>query len=85
MAVGISEITAIGVYVQFWFPEMAQWIPALIAVGLVALANLAAVRLYGEIAISPYSRTAARFASATSPTAINAGIHCAISGNQNCT
>ncbi len=32
MAVGISEITAIGVYVQFWFPEMAQWIPALIAV-----------------------------------------------------
>lgn len=49
MAVGISEITAIGVYVQFWFPEMAQWIPALIAVGLVALANLAAVRLYGEI------------------------------------
>ena len=36
MAVGISEITAIGVYVQFWFPEMA-------------LANLAAVRLYGEI------------------------------------
>ncbi len=46
---GISEITAIGVYVQFWFPEMAQWIPALIAVALVALANLAAVRLYGEI------------------------------------
>ena len=49
MAVGISEITAIGVYVQFWFPELPQWIPALIAVGLVALANLAAVRLYGEI------------------------------------
>ncbi len=49
MAVGISEITAIGVYVQFWFPDMVQWIPALIAVGLVALANLAAVRLYGEI------------------------------------
>ncbi|MFP1497042.1 hypothetical protein ACLB1Q_21325 [Escherichia coli] len=39
---GCSEITAIGVYVQFWFPEMAQWIPALIAVALVALANLAA-------------------------------------------
>ncbi|CAJ0997304.1 putative transport protein YifK [Sodalis praecaptivus] len=38
MAVGISEITAIGVYVQFWFPDLPQWIPA-----------LAAVRLYGEI------------------------------------
>jgi AAT family amino acid transporter len=49
IAVGISEITAIGVYTQFWFPEMAQWIPAIIAVALVGLANLAAVRLYGEL------------------------------------
>ncbi|TCV98908.1 bifunctional threonine/serine APC transporter ThrP [Biostraticola tofi] len=49
IAVGISEITAIGVYVQYWFPELPQWIPALAAVGLVGLANLAAVRLYGEI------------------------------------
>ena len=43
MAVGISEITAIGVYVQFWFPDMVQWIPALIAVGLVALAISAGI------------------------------------------
>lgn len=49
IAVGISEITAVGVYVQFWFPEIPQWIPALIAVAMVALANLAAVRLYGEL------------------------------------
>ncbi len=49
MAVGISEITAIGVYVQYWFPELPQWIPAIVCVALVALANLAAVRLYGEI------------------------------------
>ncbi|ATO35163.1 putative transport protein YifK [Dickeya dianthicola] len=49
MAVGISEITAIGVYVQYWFPTLPQWIPAIGAVALVAAANLAAVRLYGEI------------------------------------
>ncbi|MGX8943281.1 bifunctional threonine/serine APC transporter ThrP [Symbiopectobacterium sp. Eva_TO] len=49
MTVGISEITAIGVYVQYWFPELPQWIPAIVCVALVALANLAAVRLYGEI------------------------------------
>ncbi|WP_226574001.1 bifunctional threonine/serine APC transporter ThrP [Mangrovibacter yixingensis] len=49
MAVGISEVTAVGVYTQFWFPELPQWIPALTAVALVAVANLAAVRLYGEI------------------------------------
>lgn len=49
VAVGISEITAIGVYAEFWFPEVPQWIFALTAVVLVALANLAAVRLYGEL------------------------------------
>ncbi|TKI04855.1 bifunctional threonine/serine APC transporter ThrP [Martelella alba] len=49
MAVGVSEITAIGLYMQYWFPDLPQWIPALVAVGLVAGANLAAVRLYGEI------------------------------------
>ncbi|MGK2946045.1 MAG: bifunctional threonine/serine APC transporter ThrP [Candidatus Malihini olakiniferum] len=49
MAVGISEITAIGVYIQYWFPELPQWIPAIACVALVGLINLVAVRLYGEI------------------------------------
>ncbi|MCC3704723.1 amino acid permease [Rouxiella badensis] len=49
IAVGISEITAIGVYAQYWFPELPQWIPALAAVAIVAAANLAAVKLYGEM------------------------------------
>ncbi|MEY0233623.1 bifunctional threonine/serine APC transporter ThrP [Providencia manganoxydans] len=49
VAVGISEITAIGVYAEYWFPDVPQWVFALIAVASVALANLAAVRLYGEL------------------------------------
>ncbi|MFZ4834895.1 bifunctional threonine/serine APC transporter ThrP [Rouxiella sp. Mn2063] len=49
IAVGISEITAIGLYAQYWFPDLPQWIPALIAVAMVAAANLAAVKLYGEM------------------------------------
>lgn len=49
IAVGISEITAIGVYAQYWFPDLPQWIPALIAVAIVASANMAAVKLYGEM------------------------------------
>lgn len=48
IAVGISEITAIGVYVQYWYPDMPQWIPALAGIAIVATANLAAVKLYGE-------------------------------------
>ena len=49
MPSAFRDHTAIGVYVQFWFPEILQWVPALIAVAMVALANLAAVRLYGEL------------------------------------
>jgi AAT family amino acid transporter len=48
ITVGISEITAAGVYVQYWFPGMPQWVPALAFVGILAASNLLAVRLYGE-------------------------------------
>ncbi|HJU49486.1 MAG TPA: amino acid permease [Pseudogulbenkiania sp.] len=48
IAVGISEITAAGVYVQYWFPHVPQWVPALVFVGILAASNLLAVRLYGE-------------------------------------
>ncbi|MBV8048435.1 MAG: amino acid permease [Paludibacterium sp.] len=48
VAVGISEITAAGVYVQYWFPGLPQWVPALAFVGILAASNLLAVRLYGE-------------------------------------
>ena len=48
VTVGMSEVTAIGIYMNYWFPDLAQWIPALIGVAIVAVANLAAVKYYGE-------------------------------------
>ena len=48
IAVGISEITAAGVYMQYWFPTLPQWVPALAFVAILAASNLLAVRLYGE-------------------------------------
>lgn len=45
---GMAEITAVGVYTRFWFPQIPQWIPALIALIFVYLINLIAVRLFGE-------------------------------------
>lgn len=48
VTVGMSEVTAIGIYMNYWFPDLAQWIPALIGVAIVAAANLAAVKYYGE-------------------------------------
>ncbi len=48
VTVGMSEVTAIGIYMNYWFPALAQWIPALIGVAIVATANLVAVKYYGE-------------------------------------
>lgn len=48
LTVGMSEVTAIGIYVNYWFPDIAQWIPALAGVLIIAAANLAAVKYYGE-------------------------------------
>ncbi|KLU59426.1 putative transport protein YifK [Peptococcaceae bacterium CEB3] len=48
VTVGMAEVTAIGIYVAFWFPTVPQWLPALVGVGIVAAANLAAVKYYGE-------------------------------------
>lgn len=45
---GMAEITAVGVYVHFWLPDLPQWIPALAAVILITVINLGAVEAYGE-------------------------------------
>ena len=45
----MAEITAAGIYVQYWFPDIPQWLTALvIAVVLYAL-NLVSVALFGEV------------------------------------
>lgn len=46
---GIAEITAIGIYVRYWFPEVPQWIPGLIALLVLYAANMCVVRIYGEM------------------------------------
>ncbi|MGW3008695.1 amino acid permease [Streptomyces sp. NPDC001219] len=45
---GTAELTAAGIYVRFWWPEVPQWLPGLIALAILGVANLAAVRLFGE-------------------------------------
>jgi AAT family amino acid transporter len=44
----MAEITAVGVYMQFWFPDIPQWVPALAALVCMTLVNLIAVEAYGE-------------------------------------
>src|SRR6516164_1478389 len=45
----MAEITAIGIYVNFWLPQVPQWIPSLIALLVLYGTNLLAVRVFGEL------------------------------------
>ncbi|HMM20447.1 MAG TPA: amino acid permease [Selenomonadales bacterium] len=44
----MAEVTAVGIYVQFWIPEMPQWITALAALICMTAVNFIAVSAYGE-------------------------------------
>ncbi|MBN6187854.1 amino acid permease [Aneurinibacillus sp. BA2021] len=45
----MAEITAVGIYMQFWFPESPQWMWALAALIMMGAVNLIAVKAYGEL------------------------------------
>ncbi len=44
----MAEITAAGIYMQYWFPGLPQWVTALVMVLFLYGANLIAVKLFGE-------------------------------------
>ncbi|KSU83518.1 D-serine/D-alanine/glycine:proton symporter, AAT family (TC 2.A.3.1.7) [Fictibacillus enclensis] len=46
---GMAEITAVGVYVKYWFPSIPQWLTALAVVLILLLINMSAVKTFGEI------------------------------------
>jgi AAT family amino acid transporter/D-serine/D-alanine/glycine transporter len=46
---GMAELTAIGVYVGYWLPDLPQWITVLAALILLFGANMLAVRVFGEM------------------------------------
>lgn len=46
---GIADVTATAKYVQFFWPEVQQWIPALVALLVVLGVNMVSVRLFGEL------------------------------------
>lgn len=48
VVVGMAEITVIGVYVNYWFPDIPQWVTALATLIVVTLINLMNVKAFGE-------------------------------------
>jgi AAT family amino acid transporter len=49
VVIAMAELTAIGIYVRYWFPNVPQWMPALIALVALYGSNLLAVRVFGEL------------------------------------
>lgn len=47
VATCMAEITVAGKYVQYWF-DIPQWITALVVLGIMFIANLVSVKLFGE-------------------------------------
>jgi amino acid transporter, AAT family len=45
----MAELTAIGIYVRYWFPDIPQWLPALVALVTLYGVNQLAVRVFGEL------------------------------------
>ncbi len=46
--VGMAELTAVGKYVQYWYPEIPTWATALAFFVLINLINLSHVKSFGE-------------------------------------
>ncbi|PEZ06439.1 amino acid permease [Bacillus sp. AFS018417] len=45
----MAEITAAGIYMEYWFPDIPRWIWALIALVLMSALNFLSVKVYGEL------------------------------------
>ena len=45
---GIAELSAVGLYVQFWWPTMPTWATVLIALVVVLIINLLSAKAFGE-------------------------------------
>lgn len=47
--VSMAELTAVGIYVQYWWPEIPTWVSAAVFFVLINLINLTTVKVYGEM------------------------------------
>lgn len=49
VVVTIADCTVVGGYLQFWYPNLPTWIPALGVLAILLALNLVAVRVFGEL------------------------------------
>ncbi|AXU96178.1 proline-specific permease ProY [Erwinia persicina] len=49
LIVAIADVTAFGIYMGVWFPDVAHWIWVLSVVLIIGALNLATVKVFGEV------------------------------------
>lgn len=49
ISIAMADLTATGLYVRYWLPGIPQWLPEIIALGLLLGLNMIAVSLFGEL------------------------------------
>ena len=49
IVVSMAELSVVGIYVNYWFPNIPIWISSAIFLVIITLINIASVRAYGEI------------------------------------
>lgn len=49
MIVCLADLTAIGIYMKFWFPDTPAWVWIAVTLLIIGAANLATVRWFGEL------------------------------------
>ena len=47
--VSMAELTAVGIYINYWLPDVPQWLSALICLLAITAINLVNVKAYGEM------------------------------------
>jgi AAT family amino acid transporter len=46
--IAIAEVTAVGIYMEFWFPGSPQWVWAFLSIVVMGSINLTAAKVFGE-------------------------------------
>ncbi|MDF2505982.1 amino acid permease [Clostridium sp.] len=49
ISLAMADLTASGLYMQYWLPSIPQWVPSLIFLVILLVMNLTTVKLFGEM------------------------------------
>lgn len=49
VVVALADVTAFGIYMSFWFPDVPRWIWVLAVIFFIAALNLLSVKVFGEL------------------------------------